>query len=61
MDESLRTAIQEAFAGKNYYNCDKVMVITNNYFTSSAIELAKINNVVLWDRNILKEKINELF
>jgi len=53
-------AVQEAVAGKSYYNCDKVVVITNNFFTTSAIELAKSNNVILWNRDILKEKINEL-
>ncbi|WP_302760034.1 restriction endonuclease [Christensenella hongkongensis] len=51
------SAIQEAVAGKNYYNCDKAMVITNSTFTSAAKELAKSNNVILWDRDILKEKI----
>ncbi len=55
------SAIQEAVAGKKYYNCDKVIVVTNNIFTSSAIELAKSNDVILWDRNILKEKITELY
>ena len=55
------SAIQEAVAGKNYYSCDRVMVITNNFFTKSAITLAEANNVVLWNRNILKEKIKELF
>lgn len=55
------SAIQEVTAGKEYYNCNKVIVITNNYFTKSAIELANINNVILWDRNILKEKLKELF
>lgn len=55
------SAIQEAVAGKNYYNCDKVIVVTNNSFTNSAIELAQVNDVILWDRNILKEKISELF
>lgn len=54
------SAIQEAVAGKNYYNCERVAVITNNYFTKAAVELAKVNNVVLWDRNILKEKMKEL-
>jgi len=55
------SAIQEAVAGKCFYNCDKVIVVTNNSFTNSAIELAKVNDVVLWDRSILKEKIAELF
>lgn len=54
------SAIQEAVAGKSYYKCDKVIVITNNYFTTSAIELANANEVVLWNRDLLKEKLNEL-
>lgn len=55
------SAVQEAVAGKNYYNCERVIVVTNNFFTKSAIDLAKANNVVLWNRDILKEKIIELF
>lgn len=51
------SAIQEAAAGKAHYNLDKVLVITNNYFTDSARQLAASNNVVLWDRTLLKEKI----
>lgn len=50
-------AIQEAVAGKTFYSCDKVMVITNSRFTKSAIELAKANNVILWDRDMLKENL----
>lgn len=50
-------AVQEATAGKKYYSCQKAMVITNSYFTQSAIELAKINDIILWDRNILKENM----
>lgn len=53
-------AVQEAVAGKNFYHCDKVVVVTNNLFTSSAIELAQANEVILWNRDILKEKIKEL-
>lgn len=53
-------AVQEAVAGKNYYHCDKVVVATNNFFTPSAIELAQANDVILWNRDILKEKIKEL-
>lgn len=54
------SAIQEAFAGKSFYDCDKVLVITNNYFTTSAVELAQANDVILWNRDILKEKLKEL-
>ena len=54
------TAVQEAVAGKAFYNLDRIMVITNNFFSNSAIQLAQANNVVLWDRNILKEKISTM-
>ena len=53
------TAVQEAVAGKKYYNCNKIIVVTNNYFTASAIDLARVNNVILWDREILKDKIKD--
>lgn len=51
------SAIQEVVAGKNHYRLDKALVITNSTFTKSAIELANSNGVILWDRNILKEKL----
>lgn len=54
------SAIQEVVAGIQHYRLDKGMVITNNWFTESAKELARSNNIVLWDRNLLKEKINEI-
>ena len=55
------SAIQEVVAGISHYRCSKGIVVTNNFFTKSAIELASSNNIVLWDRDILKEKIMELF
>lgn len=54
------SAIQEIVAGMKYYEADKAMVITNSTFTKSAVELAKKNNVQLWDRKTLIEKINEV-
>ena len=53
-------AIMEAVAGAKYYKADKTMVVTNSTFTKSARELAECNNVILWDRSILKEKLKEL-
>ena len=47
------TAIQEIIAAKAYYGADKCMVATNSYFTDAAVELAKANNVELWDRKTL--------
>lgn len=52
-------AIMEAVAGAKYYDADQIMVITNSTFTKSAIELAQKNNVHLWDRKVLIEKISE--
>lgn len=47
------TAIQEVTGAKQFYNCTKAMVVTNNYFTKSAVELALANNVELKDRDDL--------
>jgi hypothetical protein len=55
------SAIQEAVAGKSHYRLDKVIVVTNNFFTNSAQQLAQSNSVILWDRHILKAKIDEIF
>jgi restriction system protein len=46
-------AIQEAVAAKGYYDCSKAMVVTNSFFTQQAIELARRNQVELWDRDKL--------
>lgn len=47
------SAVQEVVAGKSLYQLDKVMIVTTNYFTRSAIQLANSNNVMLWDRDKL--------
>lgn len=52
-------AVQEVVAGMLVYKCNKGLVITNNYFTHAAKKLAEVNNIVLWDRDILKQKIIE--
>lgn len=46
-------AVQEAFAGKTFYGCHVAAVLTNRHFTKSAIELAQVNKVLLWDREKL--------
>ncbi|KUK49930.1 MAG: Restriction endonuclease [Parcubacteria bacterium 33_209] len=40
-------AVQEAVAAKNYYDCNRSVLIGSSDFTSEAIELAKFNNVRL--------------
>lgn len=53
------SAIQEVAASISHYKVDKGMVVTNNFFTSSAIELAQSNKVVLVDREKLINYIKE--
>lgn len=48
-------AIQEVVGAVNHYKAAKGIVVTNNYFTKSAIELAVSNHVELWDRTVLIE------
>ena len=51
------SAIQEVVAGRAHYKLDRVMVVTNNFFTDAAKKLAQSNAVIMWDRSVLKEKI----
>lgn len=53
------SAVQETIAGRAFYGCTSSMVITNSTFTKSAIELARVNSVVLWDRAALQKKLME--
>lgn len=52
------TPIQEVCAGRSFYGCDRAAVMTNNYFTNGAIQLAKATNVYLWDRDSIMELLN---
>jgi len=52
--------VQEAFSGKQYYNCHVGIVITNSTFTPHAIAQAKSNGILLWDRNKLISLINKV-
>lgn len=51
------SAVQEVIGAKNYYKANKCLVVTNNYFTPNAIELAQSNSVELWDRDTLIKMI----
>lgn len=53
-------AVMEAIAGMKYYKANQCMVITNSHFTKTAKDLAQVNNVVLWDRKTLIEKLKEI-
>lgn len=58
-DKVRNSAIQEIVAAKAYYKADKCMVVTNSYFSEPAKELAKANDVELWDRDSLFKHIGE--
>jgi len=50
-------ACQEALAGKEYYKCDKAVVLTNSEFTNKAVEFAKATTIELWDYKHLQDFI----
>lgn len=45
-------AVQEAFSGAKFYDCDVAVVMTNSTFTDSAKELADKIGVKLWSSNV---------
>ena len=57
MRQVSRRAVSDAVAGKVYYKCDKAMVVTNSYFSESAIKFAKSLGCELIDRDILADWI----
>lgn len=52
-------AIQEAYAGRDYYDRMVGAVLTNQYFTQPAVEAAKKLKILLWDRGYLESMMEE--
>ena len=52
-------AIQEAYAGRDYYDRMVGAVITNQYFTTPAVDAAKKLKILLWDRGYLESMLEE--
>ncbi|MFC4305776.1 restriction endonuclease [Cohnella boryungensis] len=52
------SAIQEAYSGKDFYDCDEALVVTNSWFTEPARNLAEKLNVALWDRTVLIKELS---
>ena len=52
-------AIQEAHAGRDYYDCMVGAVLTNQYFTEPAMAAAKKLKILLWDRGYLESMLEE--
>lgn len=52
-------AVQEIVAAKSLYKAQRAIVVTNQYFTQAAKDLAFENKVVLIDRDGLKQMIRD--
>lgn len=52
-------AVQEAYAGRDYYDRMVGAVLTNQYFTSPAVEAAGKLKILLWDRGYLEGMLEE--
>ena len=52
-------AIQEAYAGRDYYDRMVGALLTNQYFTTPAVEAAKKLKILLWDRGYLESMLEE--
>lgn len=52
-------AVQEVYAGRDYYDCMVGVVMTNQYFTRSAVEVAQKLKILLWDRGYLESMLEE--
>ncbi len=52
-------AVQEVYAGRDYYDRMVGVVMTNQYFTQPAVELAKKLNIMLWDRGYVDTMTDE--
>ena len=53
-------AVQEIYAGRDFYHCMIGVVLTNERFTTGAAKLAEAFNILLWDGNMLEELEKQL-
>ena len=47
-------AVQEAYSGKDYYDCMVAVVMTNQRFSSPASDFAQKLRVLLWDGKVIE-------
>ena len=52
-------AVQEVYAGRDFYDCMVGVVMTNQYFTAPAVEAAKKLKILLWDRGYIDSMLEE--
>lgn len=57
-------AVQEIYAAQRYHNADEAWIVTNSFYTKSAVELGNACSIIMKDRNTLSKwiiKINPDF
>ena len=52
-------AVQEAYAGRDFYDRMVGAVMTNQYFTAPAVDAARKLKILMWDRGYLDSMIEE--
>ncbi|MDL2302595.1 restriction endonuclease [Lachnospiraceae bacterium OttesenSCG-928-D06] len=52
-------AVQEAYAGRDFYDRMVGAVMTNQYFTAPAVEAASKLKILLWDRGYLESMMED--
>ena len=53
-------AVQEAYAGRDYYDRMVGAVMTNQYFTAPAVDAAKKLKILLWDGGYVERMMEEV-
>lgn len=53
-------AVQEAYAGRDYYDRMVGVVMTNQYFTRPAVQVAQKLKILLWDRGYLESMLDDI-
>ncbi len=51
------TAVQKALDGKAFFECQAVAILTNQFFSQNARDLAEKNDIMLWNRDKLNRFI----
>lgn len=52
-------AVQQVYAGRDYYDRMVGAIMTNQYFTAPAVEAAKKLKILLWDRGYIDSMMGE--
>ncbi len=52
-------AVQEIYAGRDYYDRMIGVVMTNQYFTAAAVDAARKLKILLWDRGYIESMMDE--